>query len=117
MSVAVTVAQALIDADLRCHHNKMPRERTIPALVITTIGGFDDVDLAGDASFGNRIVQLDAWASTRTGADTYMDSAKAAMLAATTFSVGDVRESGADGFDDEAGLYRASLEFSVWFNG
>ena len=117
MNIAETVSAALRDADLRCHFNKLPRERTIPAIVITMIAGFDDVDLSGDASLRNRVMQLDVWASTRTGADAYMESAKTAMLAATTFTVGDIRESGADGIDDEANLYRASLEFSIWLNG
>jgi hypothetical protein len=112
----VSVALRDGSGSVRCHFNKLPRERVLPAVVITVVSGSNDMDMEGDDTLRSRIVQLDAWASTRTGADNYMEEARGQMLAATTFVVGDIRESGADHYDEEANLYRASLEFDVGFN-
>lgn len=122
MNIAELVFAALANGSdgLRAHHEKLPAKGTpsyiLPMLVITTVAGSDDVDLRGDASLHHRLMQLDAWGASRKLADDYMELARLKMLSATTFGVGAIDVSGGGGYDEEANLFRASLEFRVWFN-
>jgi hypothetical protein len=108
---------------LRAHQEKLPSKGVtneppgyvLPMLVISTITGNDDLDLRGEASLRWRVMQIDAWGKTRRGTDDYMELARAQMLAYKQFSVGAIDVSGAPGYDDDANLFRASLEFRVWF--
>lgn len=122
MNVAEYVFAALANGagGLRAHHNKLPRKGdsnyVLPMLVITGIAGHTEMHLRGDGGLRRYLVQVDAWATSRKGADDYMELARAKMLAATTFKVAAIDVSGAEGYDEEANLYRASLEFGLWVN-
>jgi hypothetical protein len=123
MNIAEYVSAALRDGSdgLRVHHNRLPRDNdslraVLPAIVISAVAGVDEMDLQGDAGLRRRLFQADSWATTRKGADDYMELARAKMLAANTFTVAAIDVSGAEGFDEDANLFRASLEFALWFN-
>lgn len=118
MSAAQLVHAELISGTtgLRAHKSVLPRERTLPAIVITPIAGSDEIHLRGDSGLTRQVVQLDAWASLESGAESYMEQAKQKMLNASTFQVANISVSGADTYDEEANLYRASREFTIWFN-
>lgn len=114
MSITGDVIDAL--GALRAYKGKLPsREegRVLPAIVVQAITGSDELDLMSDPGPFRRLVQLDAWATTESGADAYMEQAKAAMRAATTFRVDSIDLSGAPPWDDDAKLWRSSYEFGV----
>lgn len=112
MSVAEDVIAAL--DPLRAHKARLPDKRTLPAIVVSIVAGHDEWTLEGDDNLSHRIVQLDAWASTETGADNYMRQAREKMLASADFTVSGVDVSGAPDYDDDANLYRSSFEFRIW---
>lgn len=121
-SVSTLVVTALITGSdpLRAYKGKLPAKgtpgRILPSAVVSVIGGHDEVDLRGDAGLSRRVVQVDAWHELEQSADDYMELVKAKLFASDAFQVNAVTESGADPFDEEANLYRASREFTVWFN-
>lgn len=119
-SAVERVSLALQDSPggLRAYKGKLPPKdnRVIPALVITMVSGDDDMDLEGDDTLRQRTVQLDSYASIESGAHDYMEDARAKMHAATVFSVGAVRPSGADDYEADVNLFRVSMEFDIWFN-
>ena len=114
MSVSETVIEAL--SPLRAHKGHLPDKRTLPAIVVQVVAGNDEWTLEGDDELKRRVIQLDAWSSTETGADTYMAQARTAMLASTDFAVAGVNVSGAPDYDEEANLYRSSFEFTIWLD-
>ena len=114
MSVLASVIQAL--NPLAVYKGRLPPEHVLPSLVAQIVAGNDEIHLRGDSSLSRRIVQLDAWASVETSAESYMTQAKAKLLAATTFQVAAINVSGAESYDADANLYRSSLEFTLWFS-
>lgn len=104
---------------LRAHRNKLPPPgdpgRVLPAAVVNEIAGHDERDLRGADGLRRRIMRVDVWGTTRRGADDAMEVAMDKMDAATTFTVAGSEPSWAPGFDDEANLYRASVDFTLWF--
>jgi hypothetical protein len=122
MNVAEVVFQALSSGSdgLRAFQNKLPRKGDanyiLPMLVITLVAGHDEMQLRGDGGLQRRLIQLDAWATTRKGADDLAELARTRMLAATTFKVAAIDVSGADGYDEDANLFRASFEYGIWRN-
>ena len=121
MNIAELVFQALSSGSdgLRAFQNRLPQSGAanyvLPALVITTVAGADEMTLVGADGLRRRLIQLDAWGSSRKFADDYMELARTRMLAGTGFKVGAIDQTAAPQFDDEANLFRASLEFSLWF--
>ena len=118
MNLAERIFQALTSGSdpLRAYQDKMPRERTLPAIVITAeIAGEDDYGLQGANGLRHRISQLDVYASTRKGADDYAELAREKMAAATTFAVARSYPSGAPDFEPDVDLFRNSIEFSLWY--
>jgi len=122
MNVPELVSAALTNGSdqLRVHHNKLPRKGDDnyipPMLVATTVTSRDEIHLRGDGGLRRYLIQLDAWAASRKFADDYMELARTKMLAATSFSIAAVSATGAEGYDENANLYRASLEFGLWVN-
>lgn len=118
MNLAERIFQALTSGSepLRAYQDKMPRERTLPAIVISSeIAGEDDYGLRGPNGLRHRLVQLDAYGRTRRGVDNYMELARDQMNAATTFTVAKSYPSGAPEFEPDVDLFRSSVEFSVWY--
>lgn len=121
-SISTLVVKALITGSdaLRAYKGKLPAKgtpgRILPSAVVQVIGGHDEVDLRGDAGLARRVVQIDAWHELEQTADDYMELVKTKLFGSGVFQVAGVTESGADPFDDEANLYRASREFTLWFN-
>jgi hypothetical protein len=122
MNIAELVFAAITSGSdgLRAFQNKLPRKGeamyVLPMIAISTITGHTEMHLSGDGGLRRYLIQLDAWASTRRGADDYMELAREKMLAATTFKIGAIEVTGADGYDEEANLYRTSVEFGLWVN-
>jgi uncharacterized protein DUF3168 len=108
---------------IRVYVDVMPPQVVLPALVYSIIAGEDDVDLRGRSGSARYFVELDAWATTRLGADELMAEAETRMWAATTFQVGSsnisggtyIGGAGVEQFEAETGRYRASKEFSIRF--
>jgi hypothetical protein len=91
------------------------QETQIPYCVFTIIGGHEEMHLQGSANLNRRIVQVDTWARRRDMASNLMQWVRHKMLAAATFNVTGVEETGAPRYDGETKLYRSSYEFTLWY--
>ena len=101
---------------LRLYPEVLPQDGAIlPAATFTVVGGLDDMHMGGKSNTGMRLVQVDAWASSRLSADNLMDDIQSRLLTATTFVVVGIDVSGAPRYEDETKRYRASKEFSIRF--
>ena len=100
---------------IRMYPEVMPQQPVLPAATFTVISGRDDMHIAGKSNTGERIFQVDAWASSRLGADTLMDDVQSRLLQATAFTIVAIDMSGAPRYEEETRRYRASKEFMVRF--
>jgi hypothetical protein len=101
---------------LTAYPDAAPQNVTYPVIVFQVVAGHDEVYLDGYAGLVNRLVQIDAYANDPDVADALIETIKTRLGAATAFRVAAVNISGADSFDDDAKMYRASREFSLWAN-
>ena len=101
---------------IRAYPEVLPELPTLPAATYTMVGGYDDMNMLGVENTGLRVVEVDAWASTRLGADSLMGDIQSRLLAATTFVVVDIQVSAAPRYEPETKRYRASKEFSIRFD-
>lgn len=124
MTIAEDVFAALTSGSpMRVYVDVLPPMVVYPALCYSIIAGEDDMDLRGLSGSSRYFVQVDAWATTRLGADSLMAAAQQLMMSATTFQVGSVNVSGGtyiggagvEQYEADTGLYRASKEFSIRF--
>lgn len=100
---------------VRLYPEVMPQQPVLPAATFTVIAGRDDMHIAGKSNTGERIFQVDTWASSRLSADSLMDDIQSRLLAATAFGVVAIDMSGAPRYEEETRRYRASKEFTVRF--
>jgi hypothetical protein len=117
MSLEEDVFAALTNGSpspLRVYPEVLPQTVTLPAVTYTIVGGSYDFDLQGATGLGRIIVQIDAWSTTRSGANSTMAEAASLMLSATAFQVTVMDESGADRYEPDTKRYRESREFAVW---
>jgi len=101
---------------IRAYPEALPQKATLPAATYTMVGGYDDMNMTGIENTGSRVVQVDAWASSRLSADNLMGDIQTRLLAATTFVVVDIQISGAPRYESETDRYRASKEFTIRFD-
>lgn len=116
MSLAEDVFSALAGGTpaMRVYPDVAPQLAHLPFLVYTLVGGTDDFHLGGKSGLTMRLVQVDAWASTRLSADQMMSEATLLMVASGLFQVNAIDVSGADGYEAETERYRASRDFTLW---
>ena len=116
MSLAEDVFAALTGGTpaARAYPEVLPQMPVLPALTYRLIAGTDDFHLQGRSGLVIRLVQVDAWATTRMGADRAMADASVLMVASQAFQVNGIDVSGADTYEEETQRYRASREFSIW---
>jgi hypothetical protein len=98
----------------RVYPDVMPQRAVLPALVYTLIAGVDDFHLGGLSGLKVRLIQVDAWATTRISADRLIAEASQAMVESQLFQVNAIAVTGADMYETETERYRASLEFTIW---
>lgn len=98
----------------RVYPEVLPQMAVLPALTFTLIAGDDDFHLGGKSGLDMRLIQVDAWATTRLGADREMSAATVLMVASAAFQVNAINVTGADGYEPETQRYRASREFTLW---
>ena len=103
-------------ASLRVYPDVLPQFPTYPALTYSVIAGTNDFDLQGPSGLIRRLVQVDAWATTRSGAVAAMNEAKILLLASSDFTIDGADVTGAERYDNETKLYRESYEFIIWAN-
>lgn len=117
MSLRSDIYSALVNGgSLTAYPDAAPEGVTYPVVVFQFVAGHDEVYLDGYAGLVNRLVQIDAYADDPDTADALIETVKTRLAAASAFRVAAVNVSGADPFDDDAKMYRASREFSLWAN-
>lgn len=123
------IARLLADSGLsalvstRIHPGSLPQGATLPALVITRIGGAPQYADEGETGLNEARVQVDCWADTYSQAK-LTARAVVASLSAFTGTVGttvfnqimlenerDIREGGGNAAEYP---FRTSLDFAVW---
>ena len=120
MSLEEDVFSALTSGSpsaLRAYPEVMPQQVVLPAVTYTIIAGSYDFDLQGTTGLSRKLVQIDSWSTTRSGAYSQMVEAQNLMLASTAFQVTGVEETGAERYEPDTKLYRESREFVLWSNG
>lgn len=101
---------------LRVYPDTLPQMPVLPAMTYSIIAGEDDFDLEGPTELIRRLVQVDAWATTRSSVTSMMEEAKTLMLLSTEFTVNAINVAGAPGYEPDTKLYRSSYEFILWKN-
>lgn len=97
--------------DTRVYSDEAPQDSALPYVVYQRISSGRQYSLTGYSNLENPRVQIDCYASTKSGAVALSDAVVAAMRAATTF--------GTDGDDPKAmpredEAFRMSVDFSIW---
>ena len=118
MSIDEDVFAALTSGSppLRAYPEVMPQMPVLPSVTFTSIAGNDDFDLNGRTGLIKRTVQIDSWATTKSGAFAQMMEAQTLLLASGAFQVNAIQESGAPRYEPDTKLFRESREFSLWAN-
>lgn len=117
MTIEEDVFKALTSgspAALRAYPDVLPQMPVLPALTYSVVAGTDEFDLQGPTGLVRRLVQIDSWSTTRSGAATQMREAQLLMLASSDFSVNGMDVAAAPAYEPETKLYRDSVEFIIW---
>ena len=104
----------------RMYPGKMPQTPTMPLLVYQRVSGPREHDMDGAAGIANPRIQIDAWASTYTGAKA-LSTAVRKRIDGYSGDVGSpavdvivaMLLSDRDLYDDETELWRVSMDFEI----
>lgn len=99
---------------IRAYTDTLPPKVVLPALTFFVVYGHDDFHLEGRSGLIERLIQMDAWAGTRLGADALMQEALQLMLQSTAFSVTAIAETAAASYEPDTDRYRSSYELTLW---
>lgn len=95
----------------------LPQGVVMPALRYTVVSDVPQTSLQGWTSgLRNARVQVDAFSRKYLEAQTLADAVVGA-LGSLTGEVASLLESRRDGYEDETGLHRVSMDFSMWMEG
>jgi len=95
----------------RAYPLKAPLNVVKPYITFQVVSNVPEVALDGPIGTENRRVQIDAWDDDYPGVKTLEASIKAAMIAATFVNV---PLNSMDLDDPETGLYRVTMDYSIW---
>lgn len=95
----------------RVHAVLRPQDEATPAISYQRISSVPVADFDGDAGVDNARVQIDCWGLTYGAAKTLAREARVAITAADLHAY---VMTDRDDIDEETGLYRVSMDVSLW---
>jgi L-2-hydroxyglutarate oxidase LhgO len=119
---AILLADATVSGlvSTRVYPVKLPQSPTMPAMVITLVGGQDVISHSGPAGVENPTFQIDFYGETYSQMDSLYEAGKDALNGYS----GLINGQNVQGiflvqkrdlpYDDDASLYRRTVDFSIW---
>jgi hypothetical protein len=109
----LSAATAVTAITTHIYPEHRPPADPLPAVVFSRVSGLRVNSLSGYSNLENASIQVECYSSIVDGRRALSDAVILAMATATPFSAL-LNDSPFDDYDDEAGVYIRTMDFSVW---